>query len=275
MNLKPYPIIFTDLDGTLLDHHSYSWAKAAPALSLCRQKHVPVVLVSSKTRAEIQPLQVELGFSDPFVVENGGGIFFSKTGLIPRPEGSVDDAGLWKLTMGTPYPDLCQALLSVGDELNLNIAGFSQMSIEKISQLTGLDAEAAQKAKTRDFDEPFIVDKKTPVSEDKLRAAIKKHGFELSVGGRFFHIHGANHKGSALDKLVFFYKNIGFRVIIIVLGDSQNDYSMLKRADYGFFLGQGPMPFKDLWAVKKTSEPGPAGWNNAVFEVLERIKGLL
>ena len=76
--IQPPAIIFTDLDGTLLDHSSYQWDRAKPALDLCQRFHVPVVLVSSKTRAEMVKLKDELGLSHPFISENGGGIFFPK-----------------------------------------------------------------------------------------------------------------------------------------------------------------------------------------------------
>jgi len=71
-------LIFTDLDGTLLDHDTYGWEEALPALDLCRRLGVPVILVSSKTRAEMDVLQNRLGLSAPFISENGGGIFFPK-----------------------------------------------------------------------------------------------------------------------------------------------------------------------------------------------------
>jgi len=38
-------VIFTDLDGTLLDHDSYSWEEAVPALERCKGLRVPVILV--------------------------------------------------------------------------------------------------------------------------------------------------------------------------------------------------------------------------------------
>ena len=68
-------VVFTDLDGTLLDHHSYSWAAAEEALKELERRRVPLVLVTSKTRAEVEALQRKLGSVQPFVTENGGGIF--------------------------------------------------------------------------------------------------------------------------------------------------------------------------------------------------------
>jgi mannosyl-3-phosphoglycerate phosphatase len=67
-------IVFTDLDGTLLDYGTYSWNEALPALSRLRALRIPVVLCSTKTAAEMQPLARELRLEAPYIVENGGGI---------------------------------------------------------------------------------------------------------------------------------------------------------------------------------------------------------
>ena len=46
-------LVFSDLDGTLLDSHSYDWQPAAPWLSRLREANVPVILCSSKTSASV------------------------------------------------------------------------------------------------------------------------------------------------------------------------------------------------------------------------------
>ena len=46
-------VIFTDLDGTLLDGNTYAFDAATEALDAARSHQIPVVLVSSKTRAEM------------------------------------------------------------------------------------------------------------------------------------------------------------------------------------------------------------------------------
>ena len=55
-----------DLDGTLLDHHSYSWAAAEPALARVRALQIPLVLVTSKTAAELEVLRRQLDLPHPF-----------------------------------------------------------------------------------------------------------------------------------------------------------------------------------------------------------------
>src|SRR3989339_344329 len=83
----PELIVFTDLDGTLLDHDTYAYDEARPGLDRLAAEGVPLVLVSSKTRPEIEELRARLGNRHPFVPENGGAIFIPRDcGLDIPPE---------------------------------------------------------------------------------------------------------------------------------------------------------------------------------------------
>jgi mannosyl-3-phosphoglycerate phosphatase len=271
---KIFPVIFTDLDGTLLDHNTYAWDKAEPALARCRAAKIPVVMVSSKTRAEMEPLQLELGLEGPFITENGGGVFFpGKGALKPPPE--AEPAGLlYKLTLGVSYSKLCRALDETALSFNLKMTGFHNMSIKDIMQLTGLSLQQAEKAAKRDFDEPFVLDPSTPCEDEKLRKIFREQGLELSIGGRFYHVHGKADKATALDKVAAWYKTNGFQVISVALGDSQNDFSMLGRADYAFYLGKGPVPAEEVPGVIQAAEPGPSGWNRAILDFLTELPNM-
>ena len=46
-------IVFTDLDGTLLDHDDYSFEAARPALAKLETLNIPVILTTSKTATEV------------------------------------------------------------------------------------------------------------------------------------------------------------------------------------------------------------------------------
>ena len=70
---KGVSVVFTDLDEFLLDHDGYSFSGARRALHLLRERQIPVVFVTSKTRSEVEVLQADMGITDPFVVENEGG----------------------------------------------------------------------------------------------------------------------------------------------------------------------------------------------------------
>src|SRR6478736_2987735 len=84
----PNLIVYTDLDCSLLDGTTYSYEAAIPALTALREQGIPLVLVSSKTRAEMEPLRQRLDLRDPFTVENGGAVSVPQ-GLFDFPLGRM------------------------------------------------------------------------------------------------------------------------------------------------------------------------------------------
>ena len=264
-------IVFSDLDGTLLDHNTYGWQEAQPALNLCKKHHVPIVLVSSKTRAEMEFLRSKLSISAPFVSENGGGIFFPSDSFKEPPTGASFDKGLWKWSLGLSYAHLVTGLQEIRDELRWNIKGFSDMGIEEISLLTGLDHKISRLAAMREFDEPFLVLKKQAVDENALHKAADKRGLTVTSGGRFYHLQGKNDKGKAMEKIISWYKHEHKQVFSIVLGDSPNDFPMLELADFPVLI-RSQREFPELKGeiprLRVTREIGPKGWNKAILDIL-------
>jgi len=278
----PFFIIFTDLDGTLLDHNTYGWEEAIPALNLCKKLEVPVILASSKTRAEMDTLRRKLSISAPFISENGGGVFFPSTAfnetppdasLVAVPEGPLPQRNedLWKRSSGMPYEHLIKELRKIREELGWNIRGFSDMRIEEISDLTGLDRQTSRLAAMREYDEPFIVLEEQPFNKNELIKAAARRGLTVTVGGRFYHLNGRNDKGEAMEEVVSWYKQSHEEVVSISLGDSPNDFAMLERADYPVLVrSQHDFPTlkKKIPRLRVTREMGPTGWNSAVLDIL-------
>jgi mannosyl-3-phosphoglycerate phosphatase len=268
---SPFIVIFTDLDGTLLDHDSYGWEEAEPALRLCKESQIPIILVSSKTRAEIRTLQKELGLSSPFISENGGGVFFPKEGKHPHPSDAIFSRDVWKWSIGPAYDFLVRALGEIREEQGWKIRGFSEMTPEEISSATGLDLPSARLASQREYDEPFVFMEAGIRNTDTLHHAAGQKGLRISRGGRFYHLHGKSDKGEAMGRLVAWYRTYHPSLRTIALGDSPVDFSMLKRADYPVLIrSSNPYPElkKEIPRLKVTQEPGPRGWNAAVLDIL-------
>ena len=76
-------MVFSDLDGTLLDHDGYSFEAAKPALAALAERAIPVVPSTSKTLVELEKLSVEIGLSGAAIAENGAAIRFAD-GTIDR-----------------------------------------------------------------------------------------------------------------------------------------------------------------------------------------------
>lgn len=268
----PFRLIFTDLDGTLLDAQTYSWQEAGEALGLCRRYRVPVILASSKTRAEMEMLRDRMKLSDPFISENGGGIFLPRTPGEESPPGAEPAGNLWKIVQGTPYTQLIPALKEIAKESGYTITGFADMDIDQIASLTGLDIQMARLAMQREFDEPFLV--RSPVHPDVhvLQGAAQKKGLMITQGGRFFHLHGKNDKGRAMKQIMNLYRRTHPKVISMALGDSPIDFPMLERADYPVLI-RSDHDFPDLQeqmpGLVITNHQGPQGWSEAVLNFLQ------
>ncbi|MCP4575595.1 MAG: HAD-IIB family hydrolase [Deltaproteobacteria bacterium] len=285
----PSHLVFSDLDGTLLDHHTYDWEEAQPALDHCRKNGVPVILVSSKTRAEMDVLRRKLNLRAPFVSENGGGIFFPREAFkeapadsfpleIQEPEGSD---GLWQWSLGTPYTHLVRALGHMRESLRLSLKGFSEMDVSEISRLTGLGEEAARLASCREYDEPFIFEGEAPDDLGPLHEHAAQRGLMIVSGGRFHHLLGNNHKGKAMARIVSWYhsqyhlEGQSDHIPTIALGDSPNDFPMLMRADFPvLILSKHHFPDleKKIPNLETTKYPGPKGWNEAILNILSLSK---
>ncbi|MCD6296256.1 MAG: HAD-IIB family hydrolase [Deltaproteobacteria bacterium] len=272
VSVAPVIVVFTDLDGTLLDHDTYGWDEALPALGRCKRFFIPIVLVSSKTRAEMDQLRRKLSISAPFISENGGGIFFPCDTIKEPPPDALLDGDLWKWSLGLPYAHLIRGLNEIRDELGWDIKGFSDMSIDDISDLTGLDKKSARLAAMREFDEPFIIPDQDHVDRESLKKAAAQRGLTITEGGRFFHLNGKNDKGEAMQKLMSLYKRLHGNIVSVALGDSPNDFSMLECADYPVLV-RSRRSFEGLKKriprLMVTSEMGPKGWNTALLDILD------
>lgn len=262
----PETLIITDLDGTLLDGVNYSFAPARPALDLIRARRIPLILCSSKTRAEIEALRETLGNLHPFISENGGGVFIPH-GYFTVPFDGDDVGGYRLITLGTAYAEIRRRFVRLRDALQVKVRGFGDMTAEEVAALTGLSPEAGQRAQQRDFDEPFVFEGAPDV---RFLHAIEADGLSWTEG-RLFHILGRHDKGRAVHLLQALYEQQYGAVQSIGLGDSLNDLAMLQAVDQALLVMHGDGTHDARIAVPgmmKTRLPGPAGWNESVLRLL-------
>lgn len=274
----PRLIIFTDLDGTLLDYHTYSFAPAAPALKLIQEQEIPLVLCSSKTKAEIERWRVKLNNAHPFIAENGGGIYIPHAyfpaddlrGMWPRIE-SAD--GYTVLLLGTAYTILRQTVEELQRD-GFEVEGFGDMDAERVAEITDLPLEEAELALRREFSEPFVLLKEGTRLE-ALEAAIREKNLQCITGGRLFHLAGDNDKGKAVEILMDLYRKKFGPITTLALGDSPNDLPMLERVDHPILVQNHRGEYDQRIAVPnliKADGIGPQGWGKAVRAIInERL----
>lgn len=258
-------VIFSDLDGTLIDHNTYSYGDALKTIRTLKQKNIPLIICTSKTRAEIEKFREELDIEDPFISENGGAIFiphkyFSIIYPFTRKDRKYDI-----IELGTGI----EALTKVIDRIktkSFKITSFSDMSAKELSEDSGLKKEDAGLAKKREYDEAFRIDDK---DKKKIKAMIEKAGYRFTEGGRYCHIMGESDKGKAVNILSdLFRKEYGI-LKTIGLGDGENDIPMLKNVDIPVIIKNSAHPeIKVKFKAIKTEFEGPKGWSRAVEKLI-------
>lgn len=245
-------IVFSDLDGTLLDHSNYSWRAAESALSRLRSEGIGLVLATSKTAAEVTPLREELGFADwPSIIENGSGIL---------PPGASTQ----------PVETRYQELRAVISRLPAGYVGFGDMTSGQISKISGLSLDSTVRAKDRSFSEPGIW-QGAPAERDDFIAAAKDAGLFVQQGGRFLTL---SFGGTKADRVKELTKEF-LPVTTIALGDAPNDIDMLAATDRGYIVANSaspeipPLPDEKTGQIRRTTREGPDGWSEAIFEFLD------
>ncbi len=255
-------LIFTDLDGTLMEHNSYSIEPARGILAQLVARGTPPIINSSKTRAEISEIQSQLGLHCPFICENGAAIHDSEEGSANIPHTQV---------FGPAVNSWLAAVHTIREQHNYKFTGFSDWSVEELADLTGLDNKSASLAKQREFSEP-IQWHDSESALNQFREELDNLGLQLIEGGRFFSIQGNYDKSTAMQWLA--QRNANPEKLIVALGDSPNDIAMLEAADIAVIVKSAKSNLITLnkpSTVIHTTEPGPEGWQAAMHEVIDML----
>ena len=264
-------LIFTDLDGTLLDHYSYEHEDAKTCMERLLGHGIPIIPNTSKTFAEVLHLRKRLALSGPFIVENGAAIFINKDFLPEKPKGAVWQDGFWVKSFSSKRSYWLGLIKRITPKYSGLFEAFSNMSIQRIVQLTGLTQEDALLASQRQFGEPLL----WKGNDEQLRGFIimlRRLGVHPVSGGRFLHIGGNCNKGVALTWLLNEYQrqHKGITISTIALGDGKNDVSMLEVADIAVRIASPvhePPKLERTLKLYTSNKLGPKGWT----EVLDQL----
>jgi mannosyl-3-phosphoglycerate phosphatase family protein len=267
----PHSVIFSDIDGTLLDLETYSYAASADAVARLVQAGVPVVLCSSKTRAEQEPLRAALGIADPFIVENGSAILAPPGYFQVDLDGAAlppDRPGAWEL--GVAAARIRRALAEICRDTGLPLVGYADLSEMEVAAITGLELDAARRARQRDYSET-LVNPLSPAELATLRTALAARGLAVAHGGRFYTVSGAaSDKGVAVQRSAELLRRKLGEIVTIGVGDSANDLPLLAAVDRPYLVRRPAGDWCDVGnlAATRLDGVGPLGWRELAEEVL-------
>jgi mannosyl-3-phosphoglycerate phosphatase len=292
VNIKPELVVFSDLDGTLLDAQNYSYKAAQGALDRLQAHNIPLILCSSKTQNEMLKIRSKLKNTDPFCIENGAALLLPQHYYQQLPEScAIRDTleaektnDYYRFSLGKSRLEILDVLHSLRIKKNYQFTGFSDLSAPALAGLTNLPLGDAEQAKQREFSEPLHWHD----SPDRLAEFIvdlKQHDIQLIAGGRFFHAQGQCDKADCVDWMKRYYRQLADTNTpealpdsitrhaspkLIALGDSPNDLCMLEKADYPVVINTAHGHRIETQAKQTyfTQEQGPKGWQEAIDSIL-------
>lgn len=252
-------LVFTDLDGTLLDHDSYAWQPAQRALERLAELNIPLLINSSKTAAEITVLRRELQNTHPYIVENGGAVF------LPTENGEEIHP------LGGSYQKIRATLTDLRHKHDYHFSGFADLGVNGVMTATGLERAAAEAACERQSTEPILW-QGDELRREAFRNDLAREGLQLVKGGRFHHVMGMTDKGQAMKWLADRYRKTKpeTEFVLVALGDGENDLPMLQLADIAVVIrphSGAALTVTGHNRVIRPGFPGPYGWQEALDEI--------
>ncbi|EON3798714.1 mannosyl-3-phosphoglycerate phosphatase-related protein [Escherichia coli] len=256
-------LVFSDLDGTLLDSHSYDWQPAAPWLSRLREANVPVILCSSKTSAEMLYLQKTLGLQGlPLIAENGA--------VIQLAEQWQDIDGFPRLISGISHGEISQVLNTLREKEHFKFTTFDDVDDATIAEWTGLSRSQAALTQLHEASVTLIW-RDSDERMAQFTARLNELGLQFMQGARFWHVLDASAgKDQAANWIIATYQQLsGKRPTTLGLGDGPNDAPLLEVMDYAVIVKglnrEGVhLHDEDPARVWRTQREGPEGWREGL-----------
>lgn len=267
-------IIFTDIDGTILDNTG-EYGETPKLISSLIKNSIPVILCSAKTLAEQNRVRKQIGLTDPFIVENGGAIVIEKEyfdlSQIMKDYPVKERDGNYIIELGKPATKIREILNDIRKNFNIRFRGVADISIRELSNIAKLSTESAKEMAHREYGETILQIEKNDL--DRLTRIARERNLSLIHGGRFFDVTMGNDKGKAVEILVdLFKKKYDYNVTFFGVGDSENDASMLELMDHPLLVQKYDGSWSNIRVNRIIKVPGigPKGWALAYNDIFTK-----
>jgi mannosyl-3-phosphoglycerate phosphatase family protein len=262
-------IIFTDLDGSLLNHDNFEFKKIKDFILECLLIGIKIIPNSSKTKKEIEIFSSQLGMKLPYIVENGAAIHNLD---VLNPAFKIENNSL---VLSRTIEEILEIFnKEVPKNFKEKCSFLKDMDKKQQQQILGLSEQFLPFALDRDYSIPFIFNGSHHLI-DEFRLILETLEMKLHEGGRVFNISDNCSKGSALKSLIDkLKKDFLLNPFIIVVGDSPNDISMLKEAHQPCVV---PLPNKnnldnlEIKNILRAKQCAPEGWEEVIRSSLKRL----
>jgi mannosyl-3-phosphoglycerate phosphatase len=264
-------VVVTDIDGSLLEPGTRSLSDERAALDFLAARGIPLVINSSRTRAEIERLQRTLRMQTPFISEHGSALFVpdgSFPFVSPRARPAV---GGRVIEFGRRYHEVVDTLRITSREIGVKMVGFAELTIEDVARELRVPIVEAQLAKLREYTELFRFVDEQDATRSRLMKTLRRRGLRCWRVGTHYLVGAMPDRAESLEALKAMWAQAWGDPLVVGFGDSEDDVAWLRHANVAVFVqndrcGVPARVLSKLPTVQVTRSAGRAGWSEAVFE---------
>ena len=258
-------IIFTDLDGSLLDKETFKFEIVKDYLNELISRGIIIIPNSSKTESELLDFNEKNYLDLSFISENGSSIH-----------------GLNKIHQNLPNKVIIsrkkdEILKIYNENIGLyfknKIIPILELEIDKQQKILGLPLDKISLATKRVHSIPILF-KGSEIEKNNFIKKISEIGLTAQSGGRIINICDNTDKSKAMLKaLQSIRKELDDEIITIGVGDNENDIEMIKQTDYPCLVKNDNFDSSliNIDNLIKSDEPSPKGWSDVIKTALQKI----
>ena len=263
---KKQIVIFTDLDGTLLDKNTFKFDKIEKYFRELILKNIIIIPNSSKTEAELFDFNKQYNLNLSFIAENGSSIHGLNLIHKNLPE---------KILLSKPTDEIFKIYKqNITPHLKRKITFILNLKSNDQQKIFGLSLEKMNLAIKRDHSIPIQFNG-TEIEKNEFIKIMNNSGLTIQTGGRIMNICDNTNKSKAMVKTIQLIKDeMNDEIITIGVGDNHNDIEMLKKSDYACLVKNDNFDSSlvNIENLIKSSEPSPLGWADVIKTAIQKIE---
>jgi mannosyl-3-phosphoglycerate phosphatase len=227
VSAKPGLVVFSDVES-LIESPARLPEAAAAVRQTVATRAIPLVLCSTRTRAELEHVQCQFDIAAPFICENGAAVYVPDEYFEFPLADARRSSGYHVIEFGRPYADVVAALGGVAKRLGIDVVGFHQLSVEEVARECNWPLQQARLAKLREYGEPFRIVSRQPDQRIRLFRALGAEGFGCAAGGRYDYVGAPIDEVTGMSMLTRWFRRSLGSVVTIGLGDPVRDAGLLE-----------------------------------------------